>query len=66
MGQTASDRQKGDILPDHDYICPSTLPTANDYNKTGLLGLWDGEENAGFSTHSSSATTWKNLASSTG
>lgn len=37
------------------------VQTARDYVQDGLIGLWDGIENAGWGTHSSSATVWKDL-----
>ena len=38
------------------------LPTARDYVQDGLIGLWDGIENAGWGVHDPSATTWKDLS----
>ena len=35
--------------------------TARDYVQDGLNFLWDGIENAGWGTHDSTATTWRNL-----
>jgi hypothetical protein len=36
-------------------------PTAKDYVQSGLVAMWDGIENAGWGTHDSAATTWKDL-----
>lgn len=36
-------------------------PTALDYIQDGLVGMWDGIENAGWGVHDPSATTWVNL-----
>jgi len=33
----------------------------NSYVKDGLVAMWDGTENAGWGTHDSNATTWKDL-----
>ena len=38
-----------------------TMPTARDYVQDGLIGLWDGIENAGFGIHDSGAGAWKDL-----
>jgi hypothetical protein len=38
------------------------IPTAADYVQTGLVAMWDGIENIGFSLHSNSTTTWKDLS----
>lgn len=38
------------------------LPTARDYVQDGLIGLWDGIENAGWGVHDPSATTWNDLS----
>ena len=35
--------------------------TARDYVQDGLVAMWDGIENAGWGTHNSAATTWKDL-----
>ena len=40
---------------------PAGSPTAKDYIQDGLVAMWDGIENAGWGTHNSSATTWKDL-----
>lgn len=39
---------------------PSVL-TARDYVQNGLVAMWDGIENAGWGTHNTAATTWKDL-----
>lgn len=36
-------------------------PTARDYVQDGLMAMWDGIENAGWGTHDSTATTWRDL-----
>ena len=40
------------------------VPTARDYNQSGLVLLIDGIENDGFGVHSDSVSVWKNLATS--
>lgn len=35
--------------------------TARDYVQNGLVAMWDGIENAGWGTHDSNATVWKDL-----
>jgi len=40
-------------------------PTAQDYVQDGLIAMWDGIENAGWSVHDPNATTWKNLIGDT-
>ena len=39
--------------------------TAKDYVQDGLIGMWDGIENAGWGVHDPNATAWKDLAGST-
>ena len=39
-----------------------SAPTARDYVQIGLVAMWDGIENAGWGTHDSSATVWKDLS----
>ena len=39
----------------------SSTPTARDYVQSGLVAMWDGIENAGWGTHETAPTRWKNL-----
>jgi hypothetical protein len=39
-------------------------PTAKDYIQDGLIGMWDGIENAGWGTHDPNATVWKDSTGS--
>jgi len=39
------------------------LPSSADYVQDGLVAQWDGLDNVGTGTHDSTATVWKNLAS---
>lgn len=41
----------------------SGIPTAKNYIKDGLVAMWDGIENSGFSQHLSDTSVWKNLGS---
>ena len=43
-----------------------TLPTTGEYVTDGLIGWWDGKENAGYGHHDLAATTWKDLTGVTG
>lgn len=43
-----------------------TLPTTGEYVTDGLIGWWDGKENAGYGHHDLAATTWKDLTGTTG
>ena len=36
-------------------------PTAKDYVQDGLIAMWDGIENAGWGSHDSDITIWKDL-----
>lgn len=45
---------------------PSGPPTASSYVKDGLIGMWDGIENAGLGVHDESAQTWTDLTGLTG
>lgn len=39
-------------------------PTARDYVQNGIVGMWDGIENAGWMRHDPNAKEWKNLCGS--
>ena len=48
-----------------------TLPlsaalTSQSYSQNGLIGQWDGIENAGVGQHDATASTWKDLTGTTG
>lgn len=51
------------MLPGAEMLFGGAKVSAKSYVKNGLIGLWDGIENAGFGKHSENLTVWKNLGS---
>lgn len=51
------------MLPGAEMLFDGEKISAKSYIKNGLIGLWDGIENAGFGVHSGDTLVWKNLGS---
>lgn len=51
------------MLPGAEMLFGGAKVSAKSYVKNGLIGLWDGIENAGFGKHSGNTLVWRNLGS---
>lgn len=51
------------MLPGAEMLFGDAKVSAKSYVNNGLVGLWDGIENAGFGVHSANLSVWKNLGS---
>ena len=48
------------------FSLPAATYTSQSYSQNGLIGQWDGIENAGVGQHDATATTWVDLTGTTG